>query len=367
MAKKKSGFPVFWVCLLLFVALMVVFWCWVIDNVKKCLVIYEDSQPEYVLETVVADFESGAALDKLTFSGALTRFEADEIYKELFVAGVKGKTFTYEKSNLSYDANKPLYKIYADDELVAKVTLNLVSSESLMFILTAQNWEVESIEPVYVLGDKSVTIVAPDTYSVFINNIKADSREYTGKEWEIEQFKYCKDYATVPKLVEYSASGFINEPVVSIYDNLGNPVSFEMKNNTARVDEFFETEIPEDIKTMVIQNAKDYSNFFSRDIEGCRNSTAPIAGMFPADSYYLTLAENYRLNDMWMYSAHNAPEFANESATEYYVYTPELFSVYVYFEKNMVLTSNGQDRCDIMHTTFYYALIDGEWKIVDMQ
>ena len=40
-----------------------------------------------------------------------------------------------------------------------------------MFILSEQKWEVEKLEAVYKTGSMEITITAPDTYSVFINNV----------------------------------------------------------------------------------------------------------------------------------------------------------------------------------------------------
>lgn len=366
MNERKKGFPVFWTCLAVFILLMVIFWFWVNKKVNECLIIYENAQPEYKIEKVVSDFESGAIFAQLTFAVPETRFEPEDIYKDLYTERVKGHSFSFEKSNVSYDVNKPVYNIYADHDLVAKVTLNLVSSETLMFILTAQNWEVESIEPLYSQGRESVTVVAPDTYSVFLNAVKMDKREYTDNKRDIEKFKYCAEYTTVPALVEYKVEGMVNPARITIFDNYGNEVDFEVKDSAVYVDDFFETEIDEEIKQMVINNAKDYTNFFSRDLPGCRESVAPIAGMFPEDSYYLVLADNYRRDDMWTYSAHDTPVFANENTFEYIEYTPDLFSVRVYFEKNMIL-KNGAERCDVMNTTFFYAKVNDKWVIVDMQ
>jgi hypothetical protein len=56
MAKKKK-FPVFWVCFAAFAAIMAIFWICVIANVKKCLVKYENSQPEYTVEKYIAQFK----------------------------------------------------------------------------------------------------------------------------------------------------------------------------------------------------------------------------------------------------------------------------------------------------------------------
>lgn len=367
MAEKKKV-PVFWIGFAVFVAVMAVFWVWVISYVKKCLVIYENSQPEYTVESYVKSFEDGSILELMSFEESASRFEDGSIYKNAYEKELEGKTITYEKSQSSYDAKKPVYNIYADGKTVAQLTLNETSNRQLMFILSEQKWELDRVEPVYETGNKEITITAPDTYSVFINNVKLDSRELTGDAVQIDALKYAADYVTVPQLVKYHVDGLFDEPQVVIYNNQGEQIMYTSdENGDITIDTFTTSTIDSELSSMVLTNAENYSNFFSRDIEGCRNSVAPIAYMFPEDSYYLELAENYRQNDMWMYSAHETPVFSNEAVSNYIVYTPELFSVEVYFEKNMTLTLNGESRQDITNTRYYYAKINDEWLIVDMQ
>lgn len=367
MAKKKK-FPVFWACFAVFVAVMLIFWAVVIANVRRSLVKYENSQPEYTVEKYIAQFRDGSILDTLEFEQSDNRFEETGIYRSRFVEGVSGKNITYEKAQTSYDAKHPVYNVYADEQLIARITLKETQSKPLMFILTQQTWDVDSIEAVYEKGEHGITITAPDTYSVFINGVKLDQRELTGNETQIDALKYAAEYVTVPKLVEYSVHGLLNEPDVTIYNNQGEQVMFTAdEDGNITIDTFMTSTIDSELYATVLQNAKNYSNFFSKDLDGCSNSVAPISYMFPADSYYLELAENYRRNDMWMYSAHQTPVFTDEMVSNYIVYTPELFSVEVYFKKNMTLTLNGEARQDIVNSRYYYANIDGSWLIVDMQ
>ncbi len=367
MAKKRKV-PAFRIGFAVFVAAMAVFWVCIISYVRKCLVIYENSQPEYTVESFLKGFDDGSVYDVMDFEQSGNRFEDAGIYKSRYEENIKGKNITYEKAQSSYDAKQPVYNVYADDTLAARLTLNEVSNRQLMFILSEQKWEVEKIEAVYETGNREITITAPDTYSVFINSVKLDSRELTGETIQIDALKYAADYVEVPQLVKYHVEGLFEEPSVMIYNNQGEQIMYSAdENGDITVDTFTTSAIDSELSAMVLTNAKNYSNFFSRDIEGCRDSVAPIAYMFPENSYYLELADNYRLNDMWMYSAHETPVFTDEAVSNYIVYTPELFSVEVYFVKNMTLTLNGQSRQDINNTRYYYAKINDGWLIVDMQ
>ena len=69
----------------------------------------------------------------------------------------------------------------------------------------------------------------------------------------------------------------------------------------------------------------------------------------------------------WMYSDHDAPVFMNESVSHYVRYTEVFFSCEVYFDKKMKLKKTGRDKIDTTHFRLYYGLLDGSWKILDIQ
>ncbi len=367
MSKKKIRFPFFWVFYAVFIIAMAVFWVKVIDYVKFCLNTYEACQPEYVVEAVVDQIEALNIDEYMSFETSDSRFQNGDIYKELYIQKITGKEITYEKAAGSYDAKAPVYNLYIGEEHIATVTLNEVSTEPLMFILAKQEWEVMDVTPIYEVYNEGVTIKVPDIFTVYVNDIELESGELTGNEWEIDEFEYAAEYVAVPKIVEYRVDGLYEAPDVKIYDNAGELVEYIQEGDYIEAIEFAKNAMDEELESFALTNAKNYSNFFSRDIEGCRNSIEPISYMFPADSYYLELAENYRINDMWMYSAHETPVFSNEAVSEYIQYTEDFFSCNVYFDKQMTLTLNGESRMDVTNTTFYYVKIDGKWVIADMK
>ena len=365
--KRKKKFPLFWLCYGLFLLAMVLFWVYVIRYVNRCLVIYQQSQPESVIEELVNRLEKGEASELISFPQADNRFEDPYLARNRYLDSLQGRTITYQKAADHYNAKEPLYYLYLGDTRIGSVTLRETASEPLMFILSVQEWEITNLEPVLETGQNAVTIRVPDTFRVTVNGIPADDRELTGSQWEMEQFQYAGEYTPVPVLVEYQIENLLEMPEIEILDSFGTQIPYTMTHGLIQVAEFPVSPMDSDLEAYVLQNAKDYSNFFSRDLEGCRASVEPISHMFPGDSYYLELADNYRKHDMWMYSSHHAPEFVNEKVSDYIKYSEDLFSCNVYFEKNMVLVSTGAHRTDITDTTFYYAKIEGDWVIVDMQ
>ncbi len=364
---KKKRFPIFWPCFTVFILALVSFWIYILSYVNQCLVTYEEAQPEYVIEDLVQEITAGNAESLFTFSTTENRFEDKDIAKKRFLDSLTGKEITYEQDAASYNALAPTYKLYADGTEFASITLKETSSYPLMFILTVQSWEVSEATPILDSPNNSVTIKVPDTYTAYVNGVPLKETELTGNTWEIENFVYASEYVTVPKLIEYQVSELFNAPDVAIKDTYGNSIRYTQTGNLIEATEFAPIEMDPELSAYVLQNAMDYSNFFSKDLAGCRTSTKCISHMFPDNSYYLELAENYRLHDMWMYSSHKTPTFSDELVSEYIRYSEDFFSCRIAFQKHMELTRTGDLRTDITDSTFYYVKIGGNWVIADMK
>ncbi len=362
--RRRKTVSKFWLGLGLFAAVLALFWLFVMGYVHRCLTTYEAAQPERVVEGVVDRLRAGdlGSLE-LTYS----RFENAESCRSAYAQALAGKTLTFRKSSASYDALAPIYEVYAQETPVAAVSLRESASRSLMFILTLQEWEVESVEPL-LGGREPILITAPEGYTVRVNGVELDDRERTGNLLEIEELRYAANYVAVPKLVEYKVEGLLAEPTVEVLDPQGRVARGLVREGSSySLDKPAPSDMDSQLEAYVLKNAKDYSNFFSRDLPGCQASVAPLRHMFPADSYYLELAENYRLHDMWMYSGHGAPSFSDERVSNYISYSENLFSCEVYFDKKMILTRTGEERHDITHTRYYYVNQGSGWVIADMQ
>lgn len=364
---KKKRISLFWLCFVVFILVLISFWIYILAYVNRCLETYEAAQPEYVIEKIVKEIENGQAEQIFTFTSSSSRFEDADIAKENFLAHLDGKELTFEQNAASYNAAAPSYFLYADGSRIAALTLRETDSYPLMFILSVQSFELEEATPLLDTPDLAVTIRVPDTYSVYINGILADQRERTENTWEIPELQYAAEYVSVPQMAEYRITGLFSFPDVAVKDPYGNVASYTQSDNLVEVSSFAHCEMDSDLSAMVLKNAKDYSNFFSKDLEGCRTSTKCISHLFPKDSYYLELAENYRLHDMWMYSSHQTPTFSEEQVTEYVKYSEDFFSCRVSFQKHMQLTRTGELRTDVNDTYYYYVKIGDNYVIADMK
>ncbi len=368
---KKRKFPFFLVGYLVFLLVLISFWAYVLRYVQESLLTYEAAQPEHTVEMLARELEEGNVEMYLSFPHTENEFEQADLVKQDYLSFLSGKEIQVEKSADSYDAQNPIYNLYADNKKVASVKLKETASEPLMFILTVQEWEIAEVSPVLEISSQEILIRVPDNCTVEINDKEADPAKYlTGNEWELEELKYASAYTAVPKVVEYKVTGLMEKPKIRIYNNLGQELAYTLEDNLAEYDSFPETPIEgeaEELAQAALENAVNYSNFFSKDLPGSNQSVEPIKYMFPEGSEFLELAENYRRHDMWMYSDHREPSFAGQKVSDFVWYSDTLFSCNVYFEKTMVLTKTGEVRTVITNDTYYYADFGGQWKIVDMR
>lgn len=369
--KKKKKFPAFWCLYLLFTAAMLVFWFCVADYVKRGLVKYEANQPDRKIEEIMDSLRETGLEEYLTVGEDISRFETPEVYRREFHDRVDGAILFCASARDRQSTSAPRYELYANGDLVGYINLKEVSSQPLLVFLTLSQWDLDTVEIIPAAAEESVQITVPEAYRVMINGQQADERELISGQDVSEEFEYAASYVEVPKLVTYAAEGLLERPVVTVCDQNGAEVpcqeEYEDGRLQVRVSQMQESEMPQDLREMALENAERYTNFFSADLPGCRNSVKPLRDMFPEDSYYLELAETYRREDMWMYSAHSTPQFQNERVESYIRYSEDFFSCEVYFEKLMYLTKAGTTRTDITHSRFYYGLLNDEWKILDIR
>ncbi len=366
--RKVPDIPVFWLFFLLFLAVMLCFWAWIAVYVKNAMVTYEkaQSQPDRLMEGVLESFRSGEATSSLDFETG--RFEQSADVRAAFTEAL-GTDLTYRQVQKGFDTAALRYEVISGGIKVADVTLREKSSREILLLLTLQEWELGAVEP--RLGTmEPYTFVVPDSYTVTVNGVPLSETERVDEPTELELLKpvseFVSVYSPLPKLVQYRVEGLFQEPEIQVLDWKGNPVSVTpSEGRTYRVDAFPTESMPADLQSYVLKNGKDFSNFQTKDLPG--KGTKPIEHMFPKNSEYLALAEQYRENDMWMISNHETPTFSEEEVLNYTVYSDTLFSCEVKFTKSMKLTRTGELVVQHIHERVYYVLVDGQWLIADMR
>lgn len=353
----------------------------------KSLTLYEEAQPKYVMEQVLSDFSeqglSMANLSSLTFS----EYNPEDIYVSEMNSLIQNSNLTYKKIRENYSDGSLIYNIYADDLLIAECSLLPKESYNRMYILTITNWEFSQIVPLGYQQNYSAEITVPEDYEVSVNNSILDQSFRTASEVN-SSLSYCEEYVTIPEIVTYQIGSFSHPLDIQIKNYNGeiiytqdlpeyslseNAVKYLLSSTALSEEEtkislsygYATPEISEELSTMVFEGVERYSNFFSRDLDGCLESIAPIQDLFPEDSIYLSLADQYRREDIRVFSSHSNTHFINEEISEYTVYSKDCFSCRVKFDKSMTL--GGREMIDTTNNVYYYVRLNDQWVIADIK
>lgn len=359
--KQKRFWKIYGVCMGILLGIVGI----LVIKVWKIMEEYEAAQPERVIEEIVEQIASGdTAMVSMETS---SRFEdVSAVLQAEFTQKVSGAELTYGLDSSSYDVTNPVYDLAVGEEVVACVTLRAVNAQRKMAILTVYDWEIESITGVFEAGPVFVNITAPENYTVTVNGIALTEKDRTGEAQTMDGFEYVAAYVTAPATVQYAIAGLYETPKIVATDPSGREFTAPETDLSDVVFSYEPQEISDELAETVIDNAKTYSNFFSRDLPGCTTSTDPVAFLFPEDSYYLDMLETYRKDDMWTFSGHETPVFSGEEAVNYTVYFEDCFSVEVLFDKSMRL-KNGVTRVDHNDQIWYYVKVNGSFVVADIK
>ena len=357
MSKKNSkfwvGFRIYAAVLVIFIAVLMIY---TYNSMKK----YEKAQPGIVMDELIVQLEKGD-ISRVNLAGG-SKFENSAGFEAELASALKGSDLTYELKSTSYDEAK--YSILKGEDVVATANLKASNHRDMFAILTICDWKLDSVEASVSKGSNTVKITMPAEYTAYVNDVELGKDEQKGELKAIEGLSFVEEYTAIPKFITYEVKGLVNTPSVKVLDNKGNQVDISSFEDVSDINiGYAKGTMPEELRNYVAQAAMDYSNFFSKDLPGGSLSTAGIEKYFPKGSTYIELAENYRLHDMWMYSAHTGTEFIDLKVEDYTVYSDTLFSCSVSFTKRMILSLNGEERLENNNQIYYYVNIDGNWLI----
>ncbi len=356
-SKFWRGFAIYMGVLAVLLAVLLIY---VWNTMKK----YENAQPEYVVEDLLEQLEAGDVSMVEAASG--NKFEPTLELADTFVDTVKDKDLTYKVTSSS--TYKMVYDILDGDKKVCQAEVTTDNERKIMGILSISDWKVASVTAVSATAANSVSITLPSGYKAEVNGVELGSDEQVGEPQTMEGMTYVSEYVDAPTTVTYQVSGLVNVPVIEVKDAAGNNVDLsEYTDYTDIKIGYSSVDMPQELSDYAFTAAKAYSNFFSRDLDGCSESTACLQIYFPEGSYYIDLAEQYRQGDMWMYSSHSAPGFDNVEVVDYIPYSDVCFSCRVIFDKSMYLTATGDTRVEHNDQTYYFVNINGSWLIADIQ
>lgn len=140
---KKNGF---WTVYKIITCILIILAVFLLAYVEKCLLRYEASQPEKLIEAELNTLKEAASANAI--GNELNLNAIPENQREAYVNLVNnGSDWTYKVLSGSYSETNQTYGIYVDSQLVAKTDLACKSSEVIMAILTVNDWRITDVKP----------------------------------------------------------------------------------------------------------------------------------------------------------------------------------------------------------------------------
>lgn len=340
--------------------------------VSTTLKMYEKGNIEGYMTSLIKDMKTASKVGNinkyLSYNKVESKYEKassfEEGYKELF-----------KESKLSYKKNdkESTYDIYADDTMIASVTLDSKKVRRLG-ILSFEEYSIKEIETYSKNGIYNIDVYVNSNYDLYINDIKVSDEDLVSKE-EIKEYSEVYDKVDLPYENHYKITNLTKKPKIKVMSG-NDEIKVTNEKSTYYGVSYFKTDDKEAAFEKLTNKdydpltfAKNWSLFLTADLPGERYGLYTLTPNLFEGTALFKRAYSWATNvDITFTSMHTLDKdtFTNVKMNGFTVYNENAFSVDIYLEKNMTLV-NGEKRIDILNDTFYYAYIDGAYRLITMK
>lgn len=340
--------------------------------VSTTLKMYEKGNIEGYMTSLIKDMKAASKVGNinkyLSYNKVESKYEKassfEDGYKELF-----------NESKLSYKKNdkENTYDIYADDTMIASVTLDSKKVRRLG-ILSFEEYSIKEIETYSKNGIYNIDVYVNSNYDLYINDIKVNDEDLVSKE-EIKEYSEVYDKVDLPYENHYKITNLTKKPKIKVMSG-NDEIKVTNEKSTYYGVSYFKTD-DKDAAFAKLTNkdydpltfAKNWSLFLTADLPGERYGLYTLTPNLVEGTALYKRAYSWATNvDITFTSMHTLDKetFTNVKMNGFTVYNENAFSVDIYLEKNMTLV-NGEKRVDTLNDTFYYAYIDGAYRLITMK
>lgn len=340
--------------------------------VSTTLKMYEKGNIEGYMTSLIKDMKTASKVGNinkyLSYNKVESKYEKnssfEEGYKELF-----------NESKLSYKKNdkENTYDIYADDTMIASVTLDSKKVRRLG-ILSFEEYSIKEIETYSKNGIYNIDVYVNSNYDLYINDVKVSDDDLLSKE-EIKEYSEVYNKVDLPYENHYKITNLTKKPKIKVMNGNNEVKVTNEKSNyygvtyfkTDDKDAAFEKLTNKDYDPLTF--AKNWSLFLTADLPGERYGLYTLTPNLVEGTALYKRAYSWATNvDITFTSLHTLDKdtFTNVKMNGFTVYNENAFSVDIYLEKNMTLI-NGEKRVDVINDTFYFAYYDGAYRLISMK
>ena len=350
--------PVFYICLILAVALALIAMAWGLSQLRLILADYEDAQPKYAAEAVFAahfdppDFAALVALAGMPEN--LSPLETEAGFVAELTERYAGKETSYASTTAGADGSLR-YLVKAGEQKIATFSLQ---KSALVSEYGFEQYELGEIE-LYIRPEKRVTVTAPVGDAVYINGKLLDESYLTATGIETDSCAHMPEGVSGITYCTYEAGSLLRAPTVEVKAPDGSlaPLTQDAESGAWTADVVYHQALADQYAAQMITVAQNYAAFVMRDAY-----FASFSNYFDKTTDLYQTIREVPTSFVW---AHNGFEFRDVSATEFYAYSDDVFSCRIRFVH--ILHRNGrEDYTEQFDVTFYLHRVNGEFLIYDM-
>ena len=257
--------------------------------------------------------------------------------------------------------------------MIASVTLDSKKVRRLG-ILSFEEYSIKEIETYSKNGIYNIDVYVNSNYDLYINDVKVSDDDLLSKE-EIKEYSEVYNKVDLPYENHYKITNLTKKPKIKVMNGNNEVKVTNEKSNyygvtyfkTDDKDAAFEKLTNKDYDPLTF--AKNWSLFLTADLPGERYGLYTLTPNLVEGTALYKRAYSWATNvDITFTSMHTLDKdtFTNVKMNGFTVYNENAFSVDIYLEKNMTLV-NGEKRVDTLNDTFYYAYIDGAYRLITMK
>ena len=358
--KRKSTFrfPVFYICLLIGVALALIAMAVGLARLRVILADYEDAQPKYAAEAVFAEHfahpDFAALVARSGMPANVSPLETEAGFAAELEERFGGEKTSYASTTAGTDGSLR-YLVKAGEQKIAVFSLK-VSEEKSEYGF--DQYELGEIE-LYIRPEESVTVSAPTGDSVYLNGTLLDEQYITERGIETDSCAHMPEGVSGITYTTYSVGSLLRTPAIEVKapDGTAAPLTQDAETGVWTADVVYDTALAEKYADQMITVAQNYAAFVMRDAYFASFSSY----FYKTTDLYQTIRQ-VPTSFVWR---HDGYSFADVSATEFYAYNDDTFSCRIRFVHILHRIGN-EDYTEQLDITFYLHRVNGEFLIYDM-
>ncbi|MBQ2767168.1 MAG: hypothetical protein IJF49_03720 [Clostridia bacterium] len=358
--KTKPAFriPVFYICLVVFVALVLVAMACGLAYLRVILTDYEASQPKYAAEEVFAEYfaepDFAALVEMCELPENVSPLETKVGFAAELTERYASLPTSYAATTAGADGSLR-YLVKAGEQKIAVFSLTVAEEKSEFGFDLYEKGEIS----LYIRPEESVTISAPAGNAVYVNGTLLD------EHYIIEDGIKTDSCAHMPEGVEgityttYAVDSLLRVPTVEVKapDGTAAPLAEDPETGVLTAEIVYDEALADQYSEKMITVAQNYAAFVMRDAW-----FSSFSGYFDQTTDLYQTIRQVPTSFVW---AHDGFSFEDVSATEFYAYDENTFSCRIRFVH--LLHRNGrEDYTEQFDVTFYLRRVNGEFLIYDM-